>query len=82
MIAMNDATIRLACEECDRDDKDFITPQELEQCKAEGWTDINEVRSFEEATRTDDQPANQPEGCGILAWYTHLGICPECQAED
>jgi hypothetical protein len=79
---MTNANIRLACQDCDRQDKDNITAEQLEQCKAEGWTDINEVQTFEESTRSYDNHADQPEGFDILAWYTHLGICPECQAED
>jgi hypothetical protein len=79
---MNSRTVRLACDSCDRDDKDMITPEQLEQCKAEAWTDIDEVRSFEEASRTYDSPADATEGHDATAWYTHLGICPECQEED
>ena len=57
---MTTANIRLACEQCDRDDKDYITPEQLEQCKAEGWMDINEVQSFEESTRTYEHlPTNR-----------------------
>ncbi len=73
------ANIRLACEQCDRDDKDFITPEQLEQCKAEGWADINEVRSFEEATRTCDQRADDPDGfdiTGLVHASRHLPGMP------
>lgn len=79
---MTTANIRLACRFCDRDDKDNITPEQLEQCQAEGWTEINEVQSFEESTRNYDQLVDQPDGFDILAWYTHVGVCPECQADD
>jgi hypothetical protein len=75
---MSNALIRLACENCDRNDKDFITPEQLEQCTVLGWTDIEEVRSFEEASRACDRRAGQPDGVDVLAWYTHLGICPDC----
>jgi hypothetical protein len=64
---MANANIRLSCQICGRDDKDYITPGQLEQCKAEGWTDISEVQTFEESTRTYDDPADQPEGFDILA---------------
>ncbi len=79
---MDSATIRLACEACGRDDKDFITPEQLEQCKAEGWTDINQVQSFEESCRTYDDPAEAPDGFDVTAWYTHVGTCPDCQTEE
>jgi hypothetical protein len=65
---MTTATIRLACSACDRADKDNITPDQLEQCKAEGWTDITEVQTFEEACRTYDDPADEPAGYDIMAW--------------
>jgi hypothetical protein len=79
---MTSANIRLACEVCGRDDKDFITLEQLAQCEAEGWTDINEVQKFEDSCRTYDNPADAPEGYDITAWYTHLGTCPECKEED
>ena len=79
---MTPANIRLACSECSRDDKNPITPEQLAQCKGEGWTDISEVQTFEESCRTYDNPADAPEGFDVTAWYTHLGTCPECQAED
>ena len=36
LIRLDDAPIRLACAACDRDDMDGITPEQLEQAKAEG----------------------------------------------
>jgi hypothetical protein len=48
MIIMSAVNIRLACERCDGDHEHFITPEQLGQCKAEGWADINEVRSSTE----------------------------------
>lgn len=65
--------IRLGCSCCDREDFDGI--DELPS----DWTDIHEVRSFEEATREvdlDDQSRS------VFDWQTHLGVCPECQATD
>ena len=65
--------IRLGCNECDRDDFDGI--DELPS----DWTDIQEVGSFEEATREvgfDDRSRS------ALDWQTHLGMRPECQAND
>jgi hypothetical protein len=79
---MTTTTIRLACSACYRDDKDLITQEQLEQCKSEGWTDIAEVQTFEASCRTYDDPADEPAGYDIMAWYTHLGVCPECQSEE
>jgi hypothetical protein len=78
---MTIATIRLACLDCDRQDKDKITAEQLEQCKAEGWTDIAKTQSYEQSCRTYDNPADAPEGYDVTAWYTHLGVCPDCQEE-
>ena len=63
--------IRLGCNECDRDDFDDI--DELPS----DWTDIEEVRSFEEAIREVDFEDGSRSS---LDWQTHLGLCPECQA--
>ena len=51
LIPLDEATIRLACSECDRQDKDSITPQELADCVAEGWTDITEMQSSSSRSR-------------------------------
>jgi len=42
LLRLDDAAIRLACAACDRDDMDGITPEQLEQAKAQGWTGIEE----------------------------------------
>jgi hypothetical protein len=78
---MTTPNIRLACSACNRDDKDLITLEHLEQCKTEGWTDINEIQSFEESCRIYDNPTDAPKGYDVTAWYTHLGVCPDCQEE-
>ena len=65
--------IRLGCACCDREDFDGI------ELLPTDWIDVDEVRSFEEATRQvdwDDQSRS------MLDWQTHLGVCPECQAND
>ena len=65
--------IRLGCMSCDREDFDGI-----DQLPPD-WTDIDEVRSFAEATREvefDDHSRS------VLDWQTHLGTCPDCQAND
>jgi hypothetical protein len=76
------ARIRLACSSCDRSDRDGITGAELDACRAEGWTDIDVVRSYEESMATYDDPADAPADFDVTGWYTHLGLCPECRAED
>lgn len=43
------------------------------------WTDIHEVRSFEEATQEVDFDDHSRS---TLDWQTHVATCPECQAND
>jgi len=70
--------IRLACEYCDRADKDGVTPEQLEQCKAEGWIDVSVEQSYEDSIRTYDDADDAPPDFDVFAWYTHLGVCPTC----
>jgi hypothetical protein len=81
LIRLDDAAIRLACAACDRDDMDGITPERLEQAKAEGWTGIEELQSYEDSIQTHDNPADAAPGFDVTAWYTHLGTCPDCQED-
>jgi hypothetical protein len=76
---MQRRTIRLACETCDRSDKNGITARELKACEAEGWTGVTREQTYAQSCKTYDDPADQPPGFDILAWYTHLGTCPKCQ---
>ena len=65
------AQIRLACLYCDRNDHDGIDRLPND------WIDIGKVQSYEEACRPvkfEDQTRS------VLDWYTHLGVCPDCQA--
>jgi hypothetical protein len=65
--------IRLACSECDTDEGDEISSIPLT------WKDVTEVQSLAESRKTvtaDDKTRSAFE------WYTHLGICPQCQKED
>jgi hypothetical protein len=78
---MQNATIRLGCVHCDRLDKDGISAEQLQQAEAEGWTDITEEQSDEESCRTYENPEDAPKGFDSTAWYTHLGVCPDCQDE-
>ncbi|MFO0887565.1 MAG: hypothetical protein U0790_00300 [Isosphaeraceae bacterium] len=76
------ATIRLGCDDCDRDDRDFITPAELAECRREGWTGIRRVQAYRQAIKIYDQPILEPPGYSVLDWETHMGLCPECTAEE
>ncbi len=81
LIRLDDARVRLACSECDRQDKDGITPEQLAGCVAEGWTDICEVQTHEQSMTTYENPQDAPSDFDITAWHTHLGLCPDCQEE-
>jgi len=72
-------TIRLACIGCDREDFDAITPSELAQAIASGWRYVRREQTYAEACRTYDH--DPPPGYSALAWWTHLGWCPDC-ADD
>jgi len=65
--------IRLACSECDTDEGDEVSSIPTT------WKDVTEVQSLAESRKTvteDDKTRSAFE------WYTHLGICPQCQKED
>ena len=63
-----DRSIRLACQECDRDDYDGISPAELAQAANDGWEEIG-------GPYADEWPDDDD-----LGWWTHCGTCPECAA--
>jgi hypothetical protein len=65
--------IRLGCGTCDRNDFDFVTKLPND------WTDITEVRSYEESIR---EVAVDDKSRSPLDWQTHLGTCPDCHAEE
>lgn len=79
---MQEPSIRLGCRFCDRDDKDFLTAEQLELAKAEGWTDIEPNQTEEAALQTYDHPSAEPPGFSVFDWQTHEGTCPDCQDED
>jgi hypothetical protein len=56
LLRLDEASIRLACAGCDRDDMDGITPEQLEQAKAQGCTDIEEVQIYDVSIQTCDNP--------------------------
>lgn len=66
-------TIRLACRFCDRSDFDGI------DAVPPDWFSVDTVQSYEESLKSVDcWDAN----ASVLDWYTHLGVCPECQVEE
>ncbi len=79
--ADGNARIRLACASCDRTDCDGITEAELAACRAEGWTEITCVQTYEESVTTYEHPDDAPAGHNVTAWYTHLGLCPDCWSD-
>ena len=60
LLRLDDTTVRLACTAYDRDDTDGITPEQLEQAKAEGWTGIDEVQSYDDSMQSCDSPYDAP----------------------
>ena len=62
LLRLDNTTIHLACGSCDRDDINGITPGQLEQAEAQGWTDIEKVQSYDDSTQTFDNPDNAPAG--------------------
>ncbi|MDA7979494.1 MAG: hypothetical protein MPJ50_12080 [Pirellulales bacterium] len=62
--------IRLACVHCDTDAWDGI-----DRIPAD-WTDVDEFQSYEQSLEevTPEVTTRSP-----TEWYTHLGVCPECQ---
>lgn len=62
--------IRLACLFCDRDDFDGV------EAIPPTWFSVDEAQSYE-ASLTK-AAANEDH----FAWYTHLGVCPECQETE
>jgi len=62
--------IRLACLYCDTSECDGVAAIPPD------WADVQQVQSFAaacEEVAADDQ-ARSP-----FDWFTHLGVCPECQ---
>ena len=64
--------IRLACEYCDTEECAHIEVIPI------GWADIREIQFYGkslEEIRADDKNRT------MLEWFTHLGVCPECQKD-
>ena len=77
MVAKASPQIRLACDTCDREDKDGISEAELADLATKGWSGITFMQSHEQSIQTFD-PEDAPPGFDVTAWYTHVGTCPEC----
>ena len=65
--------IRLGCHSCDREDFDGISELPPD------WLDISVVQTLEQSRQEVDW---SDRSRSPLEWYTHLGICPDCQAEE
>ena len=68
-------TVRLACTNCDRDDFDGISQEQLEQAIRNGWQDVTEAQSYEESLREVPLGARNRS---VFDWWTHVGTCPDC----
>ena len=62
--------IRLACQYCDTEECDGITEVPSD------WVDVMEIQSYA-ASRDEILPDDMKRS--VFEWYTHLGVCPECQ---
>lgn len=65
--------IRLACMFCDREDFDGVGTLPSD------WFAVDEVQSYEESIREADLSDTK---ISVFDWYTHLGVCPECQQAE
>jgi hypothetical protein len=63
--------VRLGCIDCDCEDHDGITVEQLAAAVAAGWTGVEEVQSLR-----DSLDGNLSGG--RATWETHLGYCPWC----
>lgn len=66
-------SIRLACMFCEREDFDFV------ETTPDTWSSIEEVQSYEASIEEADISKSD---VSVLDWFTHLGVCPECQARE
>jgi hypothetical protein len=64
---------RLGCVHCDRDDGDFITQL------PEDWFFIEKV-SRRKTVFLPEKTVDRGES--VFDWQTHLGVCPDCFAEQ
>ena len=62
--------IRLTCQYCDTDECDSVTEIPAD------WSDVEEVYRFAASGKTI---AGDDETRSPLDWFTHIGVCPDCQ---
>lgn len=65
---------RLGYFHCDRTDYDGATELPAD------WTEITEIQSLEQALTPVDFTV--PTRLSVFEWQTHLGVCPECLADE
>lgn len=65
--------IRLACMFCDREDFDGVSALPSD------WFAVDEVQSYEKSIQEAELLCRD---VSVLDWFTHLGVCPECQRAE
>ena len=70
----DDGEVRIQCKECDNQHDEVLG-------LPPNWTEIEWMRSFERATAECDTGRPNNWGDSVMDWQTHLGLCPDCQAE-
>jgi len=74
----HEENIRLSCGQCDSH-FELITEEQLAALVDDGWRDVSEFQSYEDATAESD--IDDP-GSRVMEWYTHLATCPDCAARE
>lgn len=65
--------IRLACMFCDRTDYDGVNSIPT------NWFAVDNVQTYDASIREADLEDTK---ISVLDWYTHLGVCPQCQRTE
>ena len=65
--------IRLACRNCDTEECDGI-----EEIPAD-WVEVQFVQTLE---ASQQEVALNDDSRSVTEWYTHLGLCPDCQTAE
>ncbi len=65
--------IRLACMFCDRTDYDGVNSIPKD------WFAVDNIQTYEASIREADLEDTK---ISVLEWYTHLGVCPQCQRTE
>jgi len=61
---------RLACRDCDTDECDGVNKI------PSTWIEVDEIQTLAESRK---EVSVNDAAKSVFAWYTHLGICPDCQ---